>query len=40
MNLLFIFLDKGRVQKFMLGKLVDFSIKRAGGVPLRKIDDK
>ena len=24
----------------MLGKLVEFSIKRVGGVPLRKIDDK
>ena len=25
---------KGRVQKFMLGKLMDFSIKWVGGVPL------
>ena len=25
---------KGRVQKFMLGKLVGFSIKWVGGVPL------
>ena len=25
---------KGRVQKFMLGELVDFSIKWVGGVPL------
>ena len=27
-------LGKERVQKFMLGKLVDFSIKWVGGVPL------
>ena len=27
-------LNKGMVQKFMLGKLVDFSIKWVGGVPL------
>ena len=26
--------DKGRVQKFMLGKFVDFSIKWVGGLPL------
>ena len=25
---------KGRVQKFMLGKFVDFSIKWVGGLPL------
>ena len=28
------FFSKGRVQKFMLGKLVDFSIKWVGGVSL------
>ena len=27
-------MSKGRVKKFMLGKLVDFSIKWVGGVPI------
>ena len=27
-------MSKGRVKKLMLGKLVDFSIKWVGGVPL------
>ena len=28
------YIAKGRLQKFMLGKLVEFSIKWVGGVPL------